>query len=276
MSIWQHSRKDAWLVGVALLQGLGLWAAYRAHTSGHVAATAALAVGLVFLVCTNYQCVAHNFLHLPFFRPRALNVAFSIGNSLLIGVPQTLYKHHHLNHHRGNSDYPGTDGRTRDLSSIYRFSTVPRRAEPLWRYALLSPLRSDVQPLIATARAHGEGALAAAELAAMAAFVAVIVWASPAFAVQVYLPVWYFGQVAAYAENYVEHAGATPGHRQADSVSCYAGWYNRVWFNNGYHQEHHWRPQVHWTRVPELRDELPGPEHRRIVAHTHWLNWPTA
>ena len=88
-----------------------------------------------------------------------------------------------------------------------------------------------------------------------------------------YLPVWYFGNAAAQAENYLEHYGAIPGNRKTDSVSSYGRLYNLIWFNNGYHQEHHYRPQTHWTRVPEVRELLPPESERRVVRGAHWFNF---
>ena len=32
--------------------------------------------------------------------------------------------------------------------------------------------------------------------------------------------------------------------------------YNFLWFNNGYHQEHHWDPKNHWTRMRELHERF--------------------
>src|SRR5262249_3243005 len=88
-----------------------------------------------------------------------------------------------------------------------------------------------------------------------------------------YLPVWYLGNAAAQAENYLEHYGAAPGDRKTDSVSSYGRLYNLIWFNNGYHQEHHYRPQVHWTRIPGVRALLPPESERRVVRGAHWFNF---
>lgn len=87
-----------------------------------------------------------------------------------------------------------------------------------------------------------------------------------------YLPVWLLGNIAAQAENYLEHYGAFPGNRKTDSVSCYGTFYNLIWFNNGYHQEHHYRPQVHWSRLPEIKALLPDESERRVVRGAHWFN----
>lgn len=47
--------------------------------------------------------VAHNFIHLPFFRARSANAVFSAYLSLLLGLPQTLWRDRHLAHHAGRA-----------------------------------------------------------------------------------------------------------------------------------------------------------------------------
>jgi hypothetical protein len=49
----------------------------------------------------NSNTVAHSFIHKPFFRSRVLNVFFSMYLSLLLGVPQTVWRDRHLAHHAG-------------------------------------------------------------------------------------------------------------------------------------------------------------------------------
>lgn len=74
--IFAHHWKDGALV---LLGGasVGLVVfALRVFDSWSWPALTALGGLLVFLNCTNYQCVAHNFLHNPFFRSGLLNNLF--------------------------------------------------------------------------------------------------------------------------------------------------------------------------------------------------------
>ncbi len=71
-----------------------------------------------------------------------------------------------------------------------------------------------------------------------------------------YLPSFYLGWVISYAEGYLEHHGGQPGNPFANSVSSYNRLYNLLWFNNGYHQEHHWDPKVHWTRMHDLHQHI--------------------
>jgi hypothetical protein len=38
-----------------------------------------------------------------------------------------------------------------------------------------------------------------------------------------------------------------------ESISHYGALYNRLWFNDGHHVEHHERPGAHWTELPARR-----------------------
>jgi fatty acid desaturase len=237
-------------------------------------AMVALGLFMVFLNCTNYQCVAHNFLHNPFFRSRFANALFSIINSVSLGLPQTLYKYHHLNHHRFNNDLPvGSDQPPNDWSSTYRYGRPRGSEESIWRYALLGPLRTDLVGLYREAARKRQTTLVWWEAAAMTAYTVGLFVADWQYTLVFVIPVWYLGQSAALAENFLEHHHAVPGNRMTDSVSCYGRLYNFLWFNNGYHQEHHCKPQVHWTRIPEVRGEMLPEDQRRVVRVAHWFNF---
>jgi hypothetical protein len=88
MGIWRFSRRDAILVGLAGLHGvlLAVWPV-----------APAIAVGMWW----NANTIAHNFIHRPFFRSRGMNRAFSAALSVLLGIPQTLWRERHLAHHAG-------------------------------------------------------------------------------------------------------------------------------------------------------------------------------
>lgn len=88
VAIFRHSRRDAFLVAGAAAHGALLLAAPSAPL---------VALGLWW----NANTVAHNFIHLPFFRSRGANRAFSAGLSILLGLPQTLWRDRHLAHHAG-------------------------------------------------------------------------------------------------------------------------------------------------------------------------------
>ncbi len=236
------------------------------------------AVGVSFFVltwayCWNLQCISHNFIHNPFFTNVWLNRLFGVLETLCIGMPHQLYHHYHLNHHAGDNDAKGPDGTTRDWSSIYRYGKGDA-PEAFWRYCLFSFFRVEVAPVLRVCIRHGRAHVlqTIAETVVLAAFwltVLVVNWKYFAF---FYLPSFFLGWVLSYAEGYLEHYGCQPGNPFANSVSSYNRLYNFLWFNNGYHQEHHWDPKMHWTRMKELSAQIRpqlGVNHTRILRGPH-------
>jgi fatty acid desaturase len=254
---FRHSPHDALpaLCGVAQVAFL-LWTvfAYPALPAWAVALSFAVVAGAY---CWNLQCIAHNFIHNPFFKSPALNSAFGMLETLAIGMPHTLYHHYHLNHHFGDNDAKGPDGTTKDWSSTYRYGRGDR-PEAFWRYCLLSFFRVEVGPVIRVCMRHGRAHVrqALAETATLACFWAFLAAYNWRYFVFFYLPSYWVGWVISYAEGYLEHNGAQPGNPFANSVSSYNRLYNLLWFNNGYHQEHHWDPKCHWTQMPGLHEKL--------------------
>jgi hypothetical protein len=86
--VLRHSPWDALLVALAVAHAALLLAA-----PGLVV----VAVGLWW----GSNTVAHNFVHRPFFRWRALNALFALFLSALLGVPQSIWRDRHLAHHAG-------------------------------------------------------------------------------------------------------------------------------------------------------------------------------
>jgi hypothetical protein len=86
--VWRFSPRDSLLVALAALQG--------AVTAVFPAAPL-IALG----VWWNSNTIAHNFLHRAFFRSRRANLAFSAFLSVLLGIPQALWRERHLAHHAG-------------------------------------------------------------------------------------------------------------------------------------------------------------------------------
>src|SRR5580704_6084395 len=86
--IWRFSRNDASLVALAALHAtiLAVWP---------VAPLVALGVWW------NSNTIAHNFIHRPFFRSTRMNRLFSAALSVLLGIPQTLWRDRHMAHHAG-------------------------------------------------------------------------------------------------------------------------------------------------------------------------------
>src|SRR5580693_2615524 len=86
--IWRFSPRDSTLVALAAI-----------HAAILVAWPVAPVIALG--VWWNSNTIAHNFIHRPFFRSAAMNRMFSAALSILLGIPQTLWRDRHLAHHAG-------------------------------------------------------------------------------------------------------------------------------------------------------------------------------
>jgi len=139
----------------------------------------------------NSNTVAHNFIHRPFFRSQALNRCFSLYLSVLLGIPQSIWRGRHLAHHAG----------------------VP------WKVRVTTPLLVEVLAVLAL----WSGLLALA----------------PRFTLLVYLPAYLIGLGLCWLHGHYEHVNGT--------ISHYGRVYNWLFFNDGYHVEHHAHPGTHWT-----------------------------
>jgi hypothetical protein len=193
-ALFRHSRWDALLVALAVGHGALLLA---------VPAAPVIALGLWW----NSNTVAHYFLHKPFFRSRVLNGLFAMYLSVLLGVPQALWRERHLAHHAGIA----------------------------WRCRLGSRL--------------------AAETALVVGLWALLLFRAPAFFLTAYVPGYLAGLALCWLHGHYEHTRGTTSH--------YGTLYNLLFFNDGYHAEHHRHPGEHWTHLP-----------RRIVAEADTSRWP--
>src|SRR5207247_234818 len=86
---------------------------------------------------------------------------------------------------------------------------------------------------------------------------------APEFFLTVYLPGWLIGLALCQLQGHFEHEHGTTSH--------YGRLYNRLFFNDGYHVEHHARPSEHWSRLPGRKRA--GAAVSRWPAVLRWLEY---
>lgn len=200
-SVLRHGAWDVPFIGLALVHGALLLSLPSIPLIG---------IGLWW----NANTISHNFIHGPFFRSRALNAAFSCCLSLLLGLPQLLWRDRHLAHH---ADRPWQ-----------------------WRWS---------KQLVV-------------ELALVTGLWAVLLVLAPRFLVTVYLPGLLLGLGLCHLQGRFEHEHGTTSH--------YGRLYNLLFFNDGYHVEHHARPGGYWRDLPKRIE--PSAKRSRWPAVLRWLN----
>jgi fatty acid desaturase len=91
-------------------------------------------------------------------------------------------------------------------------------------------------------RRRAAGGWAWTEVGLVVAMWAGIAVVAPRFFLTVYVPGYVAGLGLCWLQGHFEHAGGATSH--------YGRLYNAAFFNDGYHVEHHERPQASWTELP--------------------------
>src|ERR1051326_3115234 len=184
-AIARPSRWEMLMTVLAMAHGLAL---YQSPS------VALIALGLWW----NSNTISHNFIHRPFFRWRGANIFFGAYLSVLLGIPQSLWRDRHLAHHAG------TRPRLRLSNELFLQVAL---VVGLWTWM-------DVR--------------------------------APRFFFGTYLPGYLAGLCLCAMHGYFEHARGV--------ISHYGRIYNTLFFNDGYHAEHHANPAIHWTCLPRHRE----------------------
>lgn len=272
--LWRNSPADAIMLGLSIAQ-FAATIAWAALTPNGLWPRLGSAILVTLMITYSVLIVNHMFVHQPWFTDDRLNAAVALLISANIAQSAQAYHLTHVrNHHRYNNDRK-RDGITGDASSTYRYGRDNEHA-PLWLY-LAHGLAASIQEFAGTwaslRRLCGVGlrettlrrlatrhpARRAAELAqirydrlAQLTFIVLLAVLSWQWLLLCYLPSVAIAFTLVNIQNYYRHFGAEPDSRYGNSVSYYGRLYNRLTFNDGYHQEHHLRPTTHWTRLPEV------------------------
>ena len=275
--VFAHTRWDALPTTAGLFHlayFLGLFFLYP-----HAPLWVMLILGFTYslMVNANINGIGHNFIHNPFFRSKILNRLFGVTQSIGCCFSQTYYNAVHMRHHKGNSDRQDENGDTIDWLSIYRHGHDGEAENP-WSYVFLGFFRDDVGAIRGDLRKRDNGDLfwGNIELAAFAITLLVMFFFNWRYVIFFMVPFWYLGHCFSYLNGYYRHYGANPDKPIAWGVSSYGKIYNWLFFYNGYHAEHHFRPKVHWTKMEAFRQsiaELQKEGGVRTIKRAHMLGF---
>jgi fatty acid desaturase len=274
MRLWKNSPLDAMHLAYIVLQFVTmLWMAHgweRFSLLGQVGSVALLVV----IMWYNIVVIAHLFTHVPWFHAEWANDTVSMFNSINIGHSMQSYRLKHVrNHHVFHNDLEGQDisstyvagvdgrhvhvsafgyafeGACLDMVSVIKTHLLFIR---LWSVGTDETLLRGLAVRSEPRRSHELRQIQRDRIANFLGLV-LLSFISWKWTLACYVPALFIAVMLMSFQNYFEHYGATPGERFANAVSYYGRLYNLLAFNDGYHQEHHLRPQAHWSTLPAVR-----------------------
>jgi len=117
--------------------------------------------------------------------------------------------------------------------------------QTIWRHRHLrhhaGPARADRLP-------RPDARAVAVELGVVVLALALLAAFAPTFTLGAWLPGIVLGLLLCSLQGRMEHARG-----EADGISCYGRLHNGLWFNDGFHVEHHRWPGLHWSELPARR-----------------------
>ena len=270
-SLFRYSPKDIYLILFAsLVFAIPIIIASSDCTLG---TWIALSIPHIWFIVICQNSSLHNHAHCPIFNSKRLNRIYELFVSATTGIPHHSWKSAHLIHHIHVNDNPVT-GKPNDPASVYANGELIN----FWVYCFIL-LKENIKyyfftitPYFLTNKKYANEYKQ--EMWAFRVFLLLIFFIN--FYYGVFLVITYIlAYVVNNANSYGEHWGALQrrGDTTQDSIGIYSKWYNWMCFNAGYHQEHHHKPGVHWSKLPEVTPLL-HPD-RVIVKHgIHILNNP--
>jgi fatty acid desaturase len=274
MKIWKNSPLDAMHLAFIAVQFVAmLWMAHGWERFSLLSQVGSVAL-LVTMMWYNIVVVGHLFTHVPWFDAAWANDMVSMFNSINIGHSMQSYRLKHVrNHHVFHNDLEGRDisssyvgsvdggyvhvsafryafeGAYLDMVSVIKTHLLFIR---LWSVGTNETLLRELAVGTEPRRSHELRQIQRDRIANFLGLVllSLVSWK---WTLACYVPALFIAVMLMSFQNYFEHYGATPGDRFANAVSYYGRLYNLLAFNDGYHQEHHLRPQAHWSTLPAVR-----------------------
>lgn len=215
-------------------------------------------IPLILLLIRHVSLTEHNHAHLGIFASNTLNEVFGWLCFLSNGIPLEFYRVHHVkNHHRYNQLFNDLE---KDWSSTFGFRGCHFPDQPVSKayYVLTFPVITTASCLIHLLRSPGSKSLKR-----FTASLAVIVFISiglclvnwTGFIMFLFVP-WTVVIFAHGFNNYNQHIGCSlddPYNSANESLSVFG---KAIWLNIGYHIEHHMKPSLHWSKLPNLHRQI--------------------
>ena len=275
MQIFRHSPKDIYPVMYALM--VGVLPFIIASMDLDLTAWLIMLPLHAWLIVNAQNSSLHHNAHWKTFSNRTLGLIYDLCVSAASNTCNSAYKQSHLLHHIHVNDKP-VNGMCKDPLSVYAKSK-DGEPENFWIHcathawgAVVTTFSSILLPLHQCRTV--DGPQLRRERWTVFLYSVAIMFCDLSYGLWYSLVILYVANFMNRATSYGEHWQVLDrrGDTTQDSIGIYSRWYNVIGFGAGYHQEHHHKPGMHWTRLHEITPLLhPG---RKIIGGMHMTNCP--
>jgi len=206
------------------------------------------------LFCFNACIINHNHVHSAIFQKNIFNNIFGILLTLAKGHTSAgVILAHNYNHHvhnGGAQDWinPHLAGEGPGAVRIFRFVinsviTMARGRRSVTEAVLSTDARKQIR----------------VEKISLLLFITIFIYIDAyIFILYVAMP-WLVGVFLLISVNLLQHDKCKPDSKYNHSRNFTGKLGNWFFFNNGYHTAHHMKPELHWSKLPELHDKEISP-----------------
>jgi fatty acid desaturase len=272
MKIFKNSSKDAWLVLYTVALAIAPFAIILANLD--FIWWIVMLPFHAWLICNLHNSPLHHHSHWSTFTNKKANALYELLLSMVGGIAHQSWKWSHLTHHVYVNDRPEPGATTKDPVSVFKYGKNGE-VENFWSFCI----RGSVENIAGKIRRNQKTTALYNHTQNNIESWSWIVYSAIIIAVDVKFGAWMLVVYALanflnMATSYGEHWGVLDrrGDTTQDSIGIYSKWYNWIGFGAGYHQEHHNKPGVHWTKLHTLTPKMHP--NRRTVKSMHIFNNP--
>ncbi len=205
------------------------------------------------ILAVSVSIMVHNHIHVPLWKSKTLNLltdywlTFFYGYPICGWIPTHVMSHHVLNNQDGDTSRTSLVGKKNNLFTLLIYPTATTRAQLPTHFVFLKKLwaknRRRCYKYISQFAVFGGMMLIA------------LLWDWKKTLLFIFIPQQTAVTTVLFF-NYVQHVHADRDSRWNHTRDFIGRISNFLLLNNGFHGAHHERPNLHWSRLPELHSKI--------------------